>query len=344
MVNLSTRYMGLQLNNPLVVGSSGLTNSIAELKEIAAKGAGAVVLKSIFEEQIRHETERMVKEQGGKMDAMNKGFDDIMSSRSYDYDEAMSYISNFAKEHTLGDYLKFIEEAKKAIDIPIIASINCASSYDWTYFARRIEAAGADALELNIYLLPTDITKDSAFYEAILFDVADKVLKQVKIPVAMKVSYYSTALAKTMVDLSNTGIKGLVLFNRPFQPDINIETLEITASHILSNPVEYAHTLRWMAILGGKTGCDLIASTGIHDYESAIKQILAGAQAFQVASVLYKQGFDQIANILTGMKQWMEKKNFNSIEDFRGKLSQNNVQNPAAYERVQFMKLYSKIV
>lgn len=344
MVNLSTNYMGLNLKNPLVVGSSGLTNSIAELKEIAAKGAGAVVLKSIFEEQIRHETERMVKEEGGKMDAMQKGFGDIMSSRSYDYDEAMSYISNFAKEHTLSDYLKFIEDAKKAIDIPLIASINCASTYDWTYFARRIEAAGADAIELNIYMLPTDSLKDSAQYEAVLFDVADKVLKQVKIPVALKVSYYFSGLAKTMIDLSNTGIKGLVLFNRPFQPDINIENLEITASHVLSNPVEYAHTLRWMAILSGKTGCDLIASTGIHEYESAIKQLLAGAQAVQIASVLYKQGFDHIDLMLQGIRQWMEKKNFEKVDDFRGRLSQINVQNPAAYERVQFMKLYSKIV
>ncbi len=344
MVNLSTNYMGLSLKNPLVVGSSGLTNSIAELKEIAAKGAGAVVLKSIFEEQIRHETERMVKEQGGKMDAMQKGFDDIMNSRSFDYDEAMNYISNFAKEHTLSDYLKFIEEAKKAIDIPLIASINCATTYDWTYFARRIEAAGADAIELNIYMLPTDALKDSSQYESVLFDVAEKVLKQVKIPVALKVSYYFSGLAKTMIDLSNTGIKGLVLFNRPFQPDINIDNLEITASHVLSNPVEYSHTLRWMAILSGKTGCDLIASTGIHEYESAIKQLLAGAQAVQIASVLYKQGFDHIDQMLQGIRKWMEKKSFEKLDDFRGKLSQINVQNPAAYERVQFMKLYSKIV
>ena len=271
MVNLSTSYMGLQLRNPLVVGSSGLTNSISELKEIATKGAGAVVLKSIFEEQIRHETDRLLKEEGGKMEAMQKGFGDIMNTRAYDYAEALDYIESFAKEHTLSDYLKFVEEAKKSIDIPLIASINCATPYDWTYFARRIEAAGADALELNIYLLPSNIENSGLHNEKIFFDIAESVVKQVKIPVALKVSYYFSGLARTMVDLSNTGIKGLVLFNRPYQPDINIDTMELTSTHILSNSVEYALTLRWIAILSGRVGCDLIASTGIHDYESMVK-------------------------------------------------------------------------
>lgn len=336
--------MGLQLKNPVIAGSSGLTNSIAELKEIAAKGAGAVVLKSIFEEQIRHETEELLKGQGDKMDSMNKGFGDIMSSRAYDYAEAYAYIADFAKEHALSDYLNFIREAKKAVDIPVIASINCATQYDWTYFARRIEEAGADALELNVYMLPTDKERDSGYYEKLLSDIATNVLKQVKIPVALKISYYFSGLAKTIIDLSNTGIKGLVMFNRPFQPDIDIDKLEVTTSHITSHPREYAHTLRWMAILSGRTGCDLIASTGIHDYESVVKQLLAGAQAVQIASVLYQKGFDQIAYILNDLKNWMEKNKFEKIEDFRGKLSQVNIENPADYERVQFMKLYSKIV
>ena len=344
MVNLSTNYMGLQLKNPLVVGSSGLTNSISELKEIAYKGAGAVVLKSIFEEQIRHETERLLKEEGGKMEAMQKGFGDIMNSRAYDYAEALNYIESFAKEHTLSDYLKFVSEAKKSIDIPLIASINCATPYDWTYFARRIESAGADALELNVYLLPSNLDKSGEQNEKVFFEIAESVVKQVKIPVAIKLSYYFSGLGKMMVDLSNSGIKGLVLFNRPYQPDINIDTMELTSTHILSNPVEYALTLRWIAILSGKVGCDLIASTGIHDAETMIKQLMAGANAVQMASVFYKNGFDQIPAILKELEYWMEKKNFASIDDFRGRLSQVNTKNPAAYERVQFMKLYSKII
>jgi dihydroorotate dehydrogenase (fumarate) len=336
--------MGLQLKNPLVVGSSGLTNSISELKEIAAKGAGAVVLKSIFEEQIRHETERLLKEEGGKMEAMQKGFGDIMNSRSYDYAEALNYIESFAKEHTLGDYLKFVSEAKKSIDIPLIASINCATPYDWTYFARRIESAGADALELNVYLLPSNLDRSGEQNEKVFFEIAESVVKQVKIPVAIKLSYYFSGLGKTMVDLSNTGIKGLVLFNRPYHPDINIDTMELTSTHILSNPVEYSLTLRWIAILSGKVGCDLIASTGIHDMETMVKQLMAGANAVQMASVFYKNGFDQIAIVLKDLEYWMQKKGFSNIDEFRGKLSQVNTKNPAAYERVQFMKLYSKII
>ena len=344
MGKLSTTYMGLSLKSPVIAGSSGLTNTLAELKEIAAKGAGAIVLKSIFEEQIRHETEKFIAEQGGSMDAMNKGLGNILDTRPYDWAEALDYISDYAKEHTLSDYLKFIEEAKKTVDIPIIASINCVSAYDWHYFARRIQQAGADALELNVYVLPSNPAKLPVENDNVFFEIADVVRNQVSIPVSIKVSYYFSGLSKTLIDLSNSGIKGLVLFNRPFHPDINIHSLEITSTNILSHPSEYSHTLRWIAILAGRAGCDLVASTGIHDHESAIKQLLAGANAVQVASVLYKQGFDQISQINKGIEAWMDEMKYSTIDDFRGKLSQVNVENPAVFERVQFMRLYSKIV
>ncbi|MHC1708764.1 MAG: dihydroorotate dehydrogenase-like protein [Bacteroidales bacterium] len=344
MANLLTNYMGLSLRNPIIAGSSGLTNSLDELKEIADKGAGAVVLKSIFEEQIRHETDKLIQEQGGTMESMQKGYRDILSSRPYDYSEAYGYIADFAREHTLSDYLKFIENAKKTVDIPVIASINCVTPYDWHYFARRIQNAGADALELNVYVLPSNPAKSSLENENIFFEVADAVKQQVSIPVSMKVSYYFSGLSKTLIDLSKTGIKGLVLFNRPFHPDINIDTLEITSTNILSHPSEYSHTLRWIAILAGRAGCDLVASTGIHDHEAVIKQLLAGATAVQMASVLYKHGFDSITRILNDLEKWMTAKGYNSLDDFRGKLSQVNLENPAVFERVQFMRLYSKIV
>jgi dihydroorotate dehydrogenase (fumarate) len=344
MSNLSTNYMGLQLKNPLIVGSSGLTNTIDELKKIAAAGAGAVVLKSIFEEQILHETEKLMKAQDGKMEAIQKGYGNVLDTRSYDYAEALSYISNFAKEHTLSDYLSFIQEAKKAIDIPVIASINCVTAYDWHYFARRIEAAGADALELNIYVLPSNPLAIGTDNEKIYFDVIEAVKKQVSIPVSVKMSYYFSGLANSLIKVSNTGVKGMVLFNRPFQPDINIETGEITSSHLLSEPAEYSHALRWIAILSGRVGCDLVASTGIHDHETVIKQIMAGATAIQLASVLYKHGFEEISRILSGLSQWMENHHYEKLGDFRGKLSQVNLSNPAVFDRVQFMKLYSKIV
>ncbi|HRY31403.1 MAG TPA: dihydroorotate dehydrogenase-like protein [Bacteroidales bacterium] len=344
MASLSTTYMGLSLKSPLIAGSSGLTNTIDELREIAAKGAGAVVLKSIFEEQIRFETEKMIRQQEGIMDSMNKGYRDVLSSRPYDFAQAQDYIHNFAKEHTLADYLKFIEEAKKAVAIPVIASINCVSPYDWHYFARRIQSAGADAIELNIYVLPSNPEKSGQENENTFFEIVDAVRQQVTIPLSVKVSYYFSGLSRTLLDLSKTGIRGMVLFNRPFHPDLNIDTLEITSSNILSQPSEYSHTLRWIAILAGRAGCDLVASTGIHDYESVVKQILAGANAVQLASVLYKYGFDHISRINAELEKWMDSKAYRSLDDFRGKLSQVNVENPAVFERVQFMRLYSKIV
>jgi dihydroorotate dehydrogenase (fumarate) len=343
MANLSTNYMGLTLRNPIIAGSSGLTNTLDELKKIADKGAGAVVLKSIFEEQIRHETEKMIQGQSGSIEPMSKGYQDILSQRPYDYAEAFGYIADFAREHTLKDYLTFIETAKKTIDIPVIASINCVTPYDWHYFARRIQSAGADALELNVYVLPSNPVKSSQDNESIFFDVAKAVLQQVSLPVSVKVSYYFSGLSKTLIDLSNTGIKGLVLFNRPFHPDINIDTQEITSTNLLSHPSEYAHALRWIAILSGRAGCDLAASTGIHDYEAVVKHLLAGATAVQLASVLYKHGFDAIANILKDLEKWMDDKGYSTIDEFRGNMNQARQENPAVYDRVQFMRLYSKI-
>lgn len=344
MTDLSVNYMGLKLRNPIIAGSSGLTNSIRELKEIADHGAGAVVLKSIFEEQIRYETDTLLSKQDSAMDPMQKGLGNIMDTRPYDFAEALDYIRNYAREHTLNEYLNFITEAKKAIDIPVIASINCVTPYDWHYFARRIQSAGADALELNIYILPSNPARSGPDNEKVVFEVAEAIRKMVSIPVSVKVSYYYSGLARTMIELSNTGIKGLVLFNRPFHPDININTLEVTNEHLFSDANEYSHTLRWMAILAGRVGCDLVASTGIHNYEAAVKQLLAGATAVQVVSTLYKHGITQISQVVKGMEGWMNEKGFKSVADFRGKLSQVNVVNPAEFERVQFMKLYSKIV
>jgi dihydroorotate dehydrogenase (fumarate) len=343
MTDLSVKYMGLELRNPIIVGSSGLTNSIKDIKHAAECGAGAIVLKSIFEEQIRLETDKFIGNDE-MMDPFRKGYDDVLSNRSFDYVEAEAYIADFAREHTLGEYLKFIEEAKKAVDIPVIASINCVSPYDWHYFARRIEAAGADALELNIYILPSDPVMTSGGNESVYFAIADAVMKQVSIPVSVKVGYYFSSLSGTLIELSKTGIKGLVMFNRPFHPDIDINSLEINSRFLLSDTSEYSHTLRWIALLYGKSGCDLAASTGVHDHESVIKQLLAGATAVQMTSAFYKHGFEYLPQVIKGVEDWMKSKGFAKPEDFRGMISQHNVENPAAFERVQFMKLYSKIV
>lgn len=345
MADLSTRYLGMTLKNPVIIGSSGLTGSVAEVKQAAASGAGALVLKSIFEEQILHEMEGFLTEtEKDNGNSFHKGYKSVLTEREYDYEEAFAYLQDHAKEQTLGKYLTFVEEAKKAVDIPIIASINCTSAYDWHYFARRIEAAGADALELNVYVLPSNTLKTGAENEKVYYDIIEAVLKQVKIPVALKIGYYLSGLATTVIELSKTGIGGLVLFNRPFHPDIDINKMEVNAKYLLSDPSEYSNVLRWIALLSGRVECPLIATTGIHTADAAIKQLLAGATAVQVVSALYKHGFGSVAEIIKGIDQWMEKKQFATIDEFRGKMNQQSLVNPAEFERVQFMRLYSKIV
>jgi dihydroorotate dehydrogenase (fumarate) len=346
MIDLSCRYLSLQLKNPVIVGSSGLTSSIDNLKTIAQKGAGAVVLKSIFEEQIKFEADKFLKSDNPGMKSWNEAFQGIVNKTEFYYEEAFDYLTNYAKEHTLNQYLGLISEAKKAIDIPVIASINCSTQYDWQYFAKKIQDAGADALELNVYLLPSDFEKNGIDNENVYFDIIKEVKKYVTIPVSLKTGYYFSSVAQTLHRLSETGISGLTLFNRPYNPDIDIENLQVSASNMFSSESEYSHSLRWVALLAGKIKCDIAASTGIHNHETVIKQLLAGADAVQLVSLFYKQHphhFDAIPEILEGLRNWMSKHDFKTISDFKGKLSRKNVLNPATYERVQFLRLFSSI-
>ncbi len=327
MINLETTYLGLKLKNPIIVGSSGLTNSVDNVIEIEKNGAGAVVLKSLFEEQI--------------LEASKKTFED--GEMANYYPEAQDYIHNYTKENDINIYLNLIKDCKKRVEIPIIASINCFSDSDWMDFARRIEKAGADALELNVFILPSDMEKNGIENEKAYLDIANKITSIVQIPVALKLSYYFSSLAKSLVTLSWTKIKGLVLFNRFFSPDIDIDHLEIKSSNVFSTPSDLSISLRWVAMLSNNVHCDIAASTGIHDGKAVIKQLLAGAKAVQIASVLYKKGFKEIGLMLEEIKAWMEKMEFDTIEEFRGKMSFENTRNPAAWERVQFMKYFSGI-
>ena len=325
------------------MGSSGLTSSIEKLKTIAQMGAGAVVLKSIFEEQIKFESDKFIQSDNPDMKSWQEAFNGIVSKTEFYYEEAYNYLTSYAKEHTLKHYLTLISEAKKEIDIPVIASINCSTQYDWHYFAKRIQEAGADALELNVYLLPSDFEKAGSENEKVYFDIIQEVKKFVTIPVSLKMGYYFSSLARTALTLSETGIAGLTLFNRPYNPDIDIEILQISASNMFSIDSEYSHTLRWVALLSGKLKCDIAASTGIHNHETVIKQLLAGAVAVHMVSVFYKHHFDILPQIITGIEAWMKQHNYNSISDFKGILSRKNVHNPASYERVQFLRLFSSI-
>jgi dihydroorotate dehydrogenase (fumarate) len=343
MADLSCKYLGLQLRNPVIVGSSGLTSSIENLKVISRLGAGAVVLKSIFEEQIRFETDKFLDSGERNMQSWQKAFQGIVSKNEFYFDEAYDYLTNYAREHTLKQYLSLITEAKKAIDIPVIASINCSTPYDWQYFGRRIQDAGADALELNVYLLPSDFEKSGSENEKVYFDIIEEVRKYVTIPLSLKIGYYFSSLSSTALRLSETGIAGLTLFNRPYNPDIDIEQVQVNASNMFSNESEYTHTLRWVALLAGKLSCDIAASTGIHNSQTVIKQLLAGADAVHMVSVFYKHHFDVLPGIISEIESWMTKHGFSNISDFKGLLSRKNVLNAASYERVQFIRLFSGV-
>lgn len=327
MADLSTTYMGLKLRNPIIAGSSGLTNSVAHILELEQNGAAAVVLKSLFEEQIRYEINKSITES---------------HSGNY-YPEAEDYIHNYSKENKLEGYLSLIREAKAKVEIPVIASINCVSSSEWISFARKIEEAGADALELNIFILPSDPYQSGEENEKVYFDIVNKVKKQINIPLSVKISNYFSGLAKTALKLSWTGIEGMVFFNRFFSPDIDIDKFKVTASNVFSHPEEMALSLRWVAMLSDRLHCDVAASTGIHDGKAIVKQLLAGAKAVQIASAFYKNGFGIIPGMLKEIESWMDEKGFEKLEDFTGKMSVKKADNPAAYERVQFMKHFSGI-
>ncbi len=324
---LQTTYMGLKLKSPIIAGSSGMTKSVQNIIEIEKNGAGAVVLKSLFEEQIRND--------------MNRNLVDTHDI--YPYPEAFDYITNFTKASAVDEYLGLISDAKKNVSIPIIASINCVSLSDWVEYAKKIESAGADAIELNVFILPSDFTRTATDIENTYIEIIENVLKQVKIPISVKIGEYFTSLAKTVVTLSWTGVKGIVLFNRTYSPDIDINTLQVTSTNIFSSPEEVTRPMRWIALLSDKAHCDLAGSTGVHDGEAAIKLLLAGASAVQVCSVLYRKKFGVIAEMNTFIENWMKKNNMKSVDDFKGKMSIKNVTNPAAFERVQFMKYFAGI-
>ena len=328
MINLETSWMGLKLKNPIVAGSSGLTNSLENITDLERNGVGAVILKSLFEEQIRQKVSHSINE---------------TDAGAY-YPEAEDYIREYTHSDALTTYLDLIRNAKMATRIPIIASINCLSDSDeWVNYAEKIESAGADGLELNVFVLPSDINKKGEENEKVYFSIVEKVLKAVTIPVSLKISYYFSGLAEFVTRLSWTGIKNLTLFNRFFSPDIDIETLEVKSSFVFSSPSDIATSLRWIAMLSPHVKCDISASTGVHDGEGVIKQLLAGAQTVQTVSALYKNGVKEIPEMLDTLTQWMKRHNFENINEFRGKLSIKSYENPAAYERVQFMKYFSGI-
>jgi len=327
VTDLSTSYMGLTLPSPIIAGSCKLTSSLDGVRACAEAGAGAVVLKSIFEEQILAEAAQ-------QQSAADEG---AWHTEAYDY------IQQYSRESSLDRYLALIRDAKQAVPIPIIASVHCVSADRWLEFAERVEKAGADALELNAFVLPSDLAREPRDLEQVYFDLATAVTQRVKIPVALKLGSYFTSLGRTVAQLSHTPIDGLVLFNRFYQPDIDIERKRLIPAKFLSHPHEISLPLRWIAILAGNAGCDLCASTGIDDGKGVVKQLLVGAAAVQVVSTLYRNGVAHIAPMLDELREWMERHGHTSLADFRGSMSRGESEDPLAYERVQFMKAVAGI-
>ena len=324
-MNISTKFMGLNLKSPLIVGSSRLTGDLKSIRECVEAGASAVVLKSLFEEQINLEAESRVRNARG-------------GDAYYWFPEAKLHVENLSAEANLEKYLKFVELLKTEIDVPVIASINCVSTEGWPKFAAAIQEAGADAIELNIAIFPFNALKSGKEIEKLCVDIVAEVKKQVTIPVSVKLGYYFTNLCSVANQLVDAGADGLVLFNRYFRPDIDVKTMRIVADDYLSSPEETTIPLRWIALMKGNgVKCDLAASTGVHTHEQVIKQVLAGADAVQLCSTLYINGNQFIREIEKGLTQWMEENRFASLEDFRGKALGSQTTD-VSFERIQFMK------
>ncbi len=324
MINTETTYLGIELSNPVVVSSSALSNNVDKIRKIEENGAGAVVLKSLFEEQINYDAATL--------------------SKGTDYPEAVDYVNYYIRNNSVENYLKLIREAKQSVSIPVFASINCISSSRWVEFAKRIEEAGADGLEVNVFILPLDKNAKADKYENIYYELAEKLKDTISIPFAFKLGSHFTNLVGVVERLNAMDVPGVVLFNRFYEPDIDPETMEFTSAPVFSSPEDLRHSLRWVGIVSSKVQkIDIAASTGVHDGKAVVKQLLAGAGAVQICSTIYKNGFVQIRNIVDELKEWMENNSFDTIDQFRGKMSYRNLKDPVVYERSQFMRYFSSI-
>ncbi len=326
-MDLSTTYLGLKLKNPLVPSSSPLSRSLDNLRRMEDAGAAAVVLYSLFEEQITLESELL---------------DQYLTHGTESYAEALSYFPNAPEYQTGPDsYLEHVRRAKEALDIPIIGSLNGVSTGGWINYARKIEQAGADALELNVYYLPTDVNLGSAAVEQIYLDILHDVKTAVSIPVAIKLNPYFSAMANMARRLSDAGADGLVLFNRFYQPDLDPVNLEIVPHLVLSNSHELRLPLRWIAILYGRISADLALTTGVHTVQDVVKGVMAGASATMMASELLQRGVGRLGEILADLRRWLEEYEYDSLAQMKGSLSQINCAEPAAFERANYMRVLS---
>jgi dihydroorotate dehydrogenase (fumarate) len=323
MPDLTTTYLGLRLKNPLVASASPLSKKVELVQRLEEAGAAAVVLYSLFEEQITHES---------------RALDHYLTHGTDSYAEALSYFPDLDRYNLEPDsYLEHVRRVKRAVDIPVIGSLNGISPGGWVEYAHKIEQAGADALELNLYYLPTDVSLSSAELEEIYITLLRDIRRQVSIPIAVKLSPFFTALPYMARRLVQAGADGLVLFNRFYQPDFNLETLEVVPNLTLSSSHDLRLPLRWIAILYGRIETDFALTSGVHTAEDALKAMMAGANVAMLTSELLAHGIWRLQDILDDMRTWMHAHEYESITQMRGSMSQQAVAEPAAFERANYM-------
>jgi dihydroorotate dehydrogenase (fumarate) len=322
MEKLKTTYLGLDLNSPLIVSSSSLTSTPDRLKEAEDNGAGAVVLKSLFEEQINFYSGTL--------------------AESSSYPEADDYVAYYTRSRSVEEYLGLIKTAKETLSIPVIPSINCITAEGWIDFAKHIASAGADALEVNVFFLPLDSKMTSAEAEKLYFSLIEKLVKTIDIPVVIKIGSRFSNILYMIDQFYRRGVKGVVLFNRFYEPDIDIEKMTIIPASVFSTESEKRYVLRWVSMASAMDiPIDISASTGVHSGNDAVKYLLAGADSVQVCSVLYNNGLGYLSKMNKQIAEWMDRKGYKHIEDFRGRLNYLNFEKPTVFERTQFMKYFS---
>jgi dihydroorotate dehydrogenase (fumarate) len=325
VIDLATDYLGLRLPSPLVMSSSPLCEDLDAVRRAEDAGAGAVVLHSLFEEQL---------------DLESRDLDRHLSQHTYTFAEATTYFPEMASYNLGPDgYLEHVRRAKAAVDIPVVASLNGVSSGGWIDYARAIEQAGADALELNVYFVPTDPALTGAEVEEMYVDLVRDVRLRVALPLAVKLSHFFSAIPNVAHRLDRAGADGLVLFNRFYQPDLDVERLEVVPNLILSTSGELRLRLRWVAILFGHVDVDLAVTGGVHTAEDVVKAVMAGAAATMMTSALLKHGVDHLARVRAALLAWMEEHEYESVRQMRGCMSSAAVAEPAAFERANYLRV-----
>ncbi len=323
MPNLKTTYMGVDLETPIVVAASSISSHIDRIKAVEQAGAGGLVIRSLFEEQIQLEAFQM---------------EESLSVGSETFAEALSYLPDI--EHgDASEHLMWVEKTRAEVKMPLFASLNAVSPGGWLKYAKQLEATGVDGLELNVYAVAADPSQTGAEIEQELFEIVESVKGEVQVPVAVKLSPFYTSTSNVAAQLAERGVDGLVLFNRFLQPDIDPQTESLSTEMVYSGPQEMKLPLRWVALLYGRVKTDLILNTGVHSGLDAVKALLAGATAVQTASALLVNGLPYLSTMLRELEGWMEEYGYEELADFRGKLSQQKVSDPFAFERAQYVKL-----